>query len=143
MLISYATDFRFYLAKAFDLVILPAPPKRATTFNFLHFVSILFQIFNFQYFEKNKKLIFFLLSCIIKLLKTSLGPALPLGQLDHCLRPPSGKGPQIFEKEVVEIKKKKNQFQMKLQKILYILVTKEQKIQNIFVNIGTPKFFLV
>ena len=28
---------------------------------------------------------------------------------------------------------------MKLQKILYILVTKEQKIQNILVNIGTPK----
>ena len=27
-----------------------------------------------------------------------LGPALPLGQLGHCLGPPSGRGPQNFEK---------------------------------------------
>ena len=32
---------------------------------------------------------------------------------------------------------------MELQKILYILVTKEQKIWNILVNIGTPKNSLV
>ena len=32
---------------------------------------------------------------------------------------------------------------MKLQKMLYILATKEQKIWNIFVNIGTPKNSLV
>ena len=32
---------------------------------------------------------------------------------------------------------------MELQKILYILVTKEQKFWNILVNIGTPKNSLV
>ena len=32
---------------------------------------------------------------------------------------------------------------MELQKILYILVTKEQKIWNILVNICTPKNYLV
>ena len=27
------------------------------------------------------------------------GPALPLGELGNCLRPPSGRGPQNFRKE--------------------------------------------
>ena len=35
-------------------------------------------------------------------------PALPLGQLDHCLRPSSGRGPQNFGKKEVLAKKKKN-----------------------------------
>ena len=30
---------------------------------------------------------------------TKPGPALPLGELGNCLRPPSGRGPQNFRKE--------------------------------------------
>ena len=36
-----------------------------------------------------------------------LGPALPLGQLGHCLGPPGGRGSQNFEKSRDSRKKKK------------------------------------
>ena len=46
------------------------------------------------------------MSCIYKLPKTSSGPTLPLGQLGHCLRLPSGRGPKILKKKGSWKKKK-------------------------------------
>ena len=49
-------------------------------------------------------------------------PALPLGQLDHCLRLSSGRGLQNFGKKEVLEQKKKKWFLIKPQKKIYTII---------------------
>ena len=67
--------------------------------------------------------------------------ALPLGQLGHCLGPPSGRGPQNFEK--VGIVGKKNISDASPKNLIHSYDQKKQKIWYIPVNIGSLKNYLV